>query len=165
MSGQVGWLVAYTAPRAEQKAERAARSDGYDTYLPVELIRDTARPLFPRYLFVTGGKDWQNLQDIDGIAHVLTNNGRPSLVPADWLATLRAADELGAFDRRPQAQRYAVGDRITIGAGPFKGHSAEVIEMVRKVRSCTAKRRMRVLMSFLGSVVRTEVGADEIEPV
>lgn len=170
------WRVAYTEPRAELQASRDIRETlGFDVYAPFEklvVVRrgrrlDTARPYFPRYLFVAVDphrQDWQPILDIDGIVDVMRNNGEPSYVPSAQIAALRKAEEVGMFDLTAvNASKFEVGELVRISEGPFSGFNATIVEFMAKLRSATAKKRAKVLVDFMGRMTSTDLALTELE--
>jgi transcriptional antiterminator RfaH len=134
---------------------------GFDVYQPRERAMKTRRrkrveivePLFNGYVFVRFDEfhhDWQRLLDVRGVENVLSNCDRPSRIANITIETLRRAEDAGAFDRRPNASPFQVGELVRIAEGPFAGLHAHVQQLIAKLKSTTATKRVKVLMEFLG---------------
>lgn len=147
---------------------------GFDVYQPRERAMKTRQrkrvevvePLFNGYLFVCFDEhrdDWQRLLDVKGVEDVLSNCDIPSRVPTAWVEAIRRAEHAGAFDRRPDASPFKVGELVRIAEGPFAGLHARIESLVAKLKSSTATKRVKVLMDFLGqaSVIELPVSAVE----
>lgn len=171
------WHVVYTEQRAECEVVRGLSDIGYEVYLPMERLTvarrgikvDLARPLLPRYAFVAFDPkrdEWGPILNVDGVTDLLSNNGLPSRVPMAWIEALQRSESCGIFDRtRDDPNGFEVGDPILISEGPFAGHHAVIQQFVSKMRSVTAKKRVRVLMDFLGRQTRMDLDVTEIEKI
>lgn len=172
-----GWLVVYTEPRAEKRAKWGIQDSGMEVFAPVEKQRPkkTAktqtpieRPVFSRYIFARERDHmqhcWAELNGIDGIVDVLTNNDIPSRVPATWVEALRKAEAYGVFDRTHNApQPFEINEVVRVSDGPFSGHNVLIAEFIAKLKSTTAKKRVRVLMDFMGRQTPMEFDVCDLE--
>jgi transcription antitermination factor NusG len=171
------WHVVYTEQRAEREVAFGLWDAGFDVYLPMErAIRnvrgrrtEVSSPLLPRYLFVSFDAlagSWGCLNDIDGVSGILQNNGMPSRLPMAWVEALQRSESCGIFDRtRIDPNGFEAGDEIRVIEGPFAGHHAIIQAFVSKMKSVTAKKRVVVLMKFLGGLNRAEFDVTEIEKI
>jgi transcriptional antiterminator RfaH len=172
-----GWHVVYTEPRAEKEVAYGLWQAGFDAYLPLE--RDTkiergrridiTRPLLPRYLFVsfeTGLYNWGPILSVDGVVDILRNNGLPSRVPCAWVEAIWRSESCGIFDRtKGNPNGFEIGDEIRVTEGPFQGHHAIIQAFASKMKSATAKKRVKVLMDLMRRVVEMELDVTEIEKI
>jgi hypothetical protein len=120
------WHVVQTSQAAEGRAAIGVGGIGLEAYLPIQLERQNYRgrceiawrPLFQNYVFARAdsGRDMPRLMAIAG---VLRQNGKPARIADDVIATIRQAEQLGAFDRTRQA-RLLEGDTVAI-RGAFGG--------------------------------------------
>ena len=162
--------TAWHAIRARTGAEAriligimAARLDGY---MPVELLTKKFRtgreigwrPLFTGYLFVRcdSARDLPRLHEIEGVAEVLRTGGRLAPIADEVIATIRQAEQTGAFDRTRQA-RFVEGDTVRL-RGPFAG-------MIAKIRSARARRRSALLLELVGAPFRVVASADKLTKI
>lgn len=171
------WHVAVTAPRAELKARDNIIDDlGFDAYVPIERTRvrrehhvaEVMRPLMPRYLFVgvdPNRQEWQLLKGVKGIADVLmTANDVPGYVPAAAIAAMRKAELVGDFDYTKRgSDMFHVNEEVRVSDGPFAGHNALIEEFVAKMRSATAKKRAKLLVSLMGRMCSVEMDLTALE--
>ena len=78
------WYVVQTQVNGEAKAAENLRRQGYEAYLPRYLKRRrharkvdfTAKPLFPRYMFVAidmATQRWRSIQSTFGVSRLVTN--------------------------------------------------------------------------------------------
>lgn len=169
-----GWYIAYTAPRAEFEAAEGIRELGRDVYLPLEQRRvvrrnrriDVTEPLFRRYVFFSlpvGDDEWGPVKHVDGVEDVLCNRGRASRVPTAAIERLRMLEKVGAFNRTTPLTAYGIGERVRVAEGPFTGLYAEIEEFIHKMRSATARKRVKVLLNFLGRKSSIELDVDALE--
>lgn len=159
------WRVAYTAPRAESRVrEDITDTLGYQVYAPVELRVvvqrgrkvDVAKPLFPRYIFVRGHT---GLGNIKGVSEILDGG-----VSDAWIDAMRKAEACGVFNRTTaNASSFRVGERVRVSDGAFRGFDAVIQEFIAKLRSATARKRAKVLVSFMGRMTATEIDVTDLE--
>ena len=104
------WYVVQTHVNGETKAALNLSRQGYDVYLPRYLKRRhharkvdfVARPLFPRYLFVTVDLErqrWRSIQSTVGVSHLVTNGGEPAFLPEGIVAALKAREDARALSK------------------------------------------------------------------
>jgi transcriptional antiterminator RfaH len=165
------WHVVYTEPQAEKEAQVGIRDLGLDVYMPMERwarrVRGkstvVSKPLIPRYVFVAfdpGLYNWGPILSVDGVLELLRNEGLPMRVPQAQIERLWGAEAVGAFDRT--RSWLEVGEAVRVKDGPFAGHIGLIESFVAKLRSCKAKRRVKLVMGLLG---RVELDLCEVEKV
>ena len=107
-------------------------------------------PLFPCYLFVRCGiEDIDNVRYVSGISSLVHFGTRIATVPdpvVDELRNCFEADEPFAVE-----DRLYEGAEVTVAEGPFLGVRGIV------VRVLPARRRVQILLDFLGRATLTEV--------
>jgi transcriptional antiterminator NusG len=116
---------------------------GLVTYVPHEIYWTTrtrarqtlkverCKPLFPRYVFISGAINWYAIAQIEEVAGVMALAGVPRKVPTSELADLARREREGRFDERRRAvldlaesgPLYQRGDmiRVTGANNPFQG--------------------------------------------
>lgn len=171
------WYIVQTNARAEARAAQSLQEAGFAHYAPVERVlrnrhrgRDAEpveRPLFPGYLFVSLGDDdvpggcverFDLASMADGVKSFVGVGGAPRVVPDAVVEAIRAEEADGAYDRtvKRRAKPPAVGSRVTILSGVFKGWSATMLAHMRP------DERVRVLLHGLGGGGMT-VAEDAVE--
>jgi transcription antitermination factor NusG len=171
------WHVCHVAPQSERAvAKDIDAAKGYRALLPMERFWRTRRgrrivaerPLFTGYVFAQvdhATQPWQALLDLDGVLGVLGRPGdnRPGIVPAAWIDMIVKMQDCGVFDRtRPEPDKFKIGDLVRVSEGPMAGLAGKVEGFAAKFRSATAKKRVKLMMDFLG---RIEVDVTAIEPI
>src|ERR1700752_4987648 len=102
------WFVVQTQVNGEAKAAQNLKQQGYDVYLPRYLKRRrharkvdfTAKPLFPRYVFVAidmATQRWRSVQSTYGVSRLVTNGDEPAMVPEGVISTLKAREDAKGF--------------------------------------------------------------------
>lgn len=174
-----GWFVAMVEPRAEAKVGKGIRDElGLETYCPVERLKDrkrgrkviqVIRPLIPGYVFVAFNPlrdEWQAIEHVDGVVDLLCNDDIPSRIPTAWVEATQRAEAYGVFDRTKTAPNgFKIGDKVKVGEGPFAGHMALIEEFLAKLKSATASKRAKVLVSFMGRMTAIELPVEALERV
>src|SRR5437660_12406028 len=106
MSEAVGkrWYVVQTQVNGEVKAAQNLQRQGYEIYLPRYLKRRrharkvdfTAKPLFPRYMFVAidiATQRWRSIQSTCGVVRLVRNGDDPATVPEGVIQALKARED------------------------------------------------------------------------
>ena len=152
------WYVVYTQPSKELLAQQNLKDQGFDVYLPrFKKIRRHARkveevlaPLFPRYLFVSlalEAQGWRSINGTRGVVHLLTQNDRPSVVPAAIIESFKSQESTEGIVALNSLTNLVKGDKVRILEGAFEGLSGTVETM-------DDKRRVQLLLDFLGRGVK-----------
>src|ERR1700704_4281196 len=98
------WYVVQTQVNGEAKAAQNLLRQGYEIYLPRYLKRRrharkvdfTAKPLFPRYMFVAidmATQRWRSIQSTFGVSRLVTNGNHPAIVPEGGIHSLKARED------------------------------------------------------------------------
>ncbi len=161
------WCVVQTKPREEARAEFNLKRQGFDAWLPfMERSRrharkiDTARvPVFPGYLFVEMDMErtnWAPINSTFGVARLLVEGARPSVLPNGFITGLRASlskDGLVALT----LDNIETGAAVRLVSGPFADLTATVLEL-------SSRERVKVLLDVLGRQVTTFVSRRWVAP-
>jgi transcriptional antiterminator RfaH len=158
------WYVVQTRVNSETKAALNLLRQGYEIYLPRYLKRRrharkvdfVARPLFPRYLFVTAGlaaQRWRCIQSSVGVSHLVTNGNEPAVVPEGVVAALKAREDARGFVKMDTSPKFASGDKVRVLTGVFMD-SAGIFDGV------VDHDRVAILLEMLGGKVRVYLDAD-----
>ena len=94
MNPSCRWYVVHTQPNNEGRAEANLRHQGFATYVPRYLrsrrharrTETVARPLFPRYLFVSfdiARDRWRAIYSTIGVRALIAVGEEPMAVPED----------------------------------------------------------------------------------
>ena len=161
------WYAVLTKPRREVVAEENLRNQGFRVYLP-RLAAEQRRggkwirsvePLFPRYLFITAGRDRQSFASVrstKGVASMVSFGGQPAVVPVAIIDALKSHEDpdTGACGRR---KPFEPGDPVEFRSGPFAGLDG-VFAMD------AGQERVFVLLEFLGKVNKVKVDRNWLVP-
>ena len=166
MSEAVGarWYVVQTQVNGEVKAAQNLRRQGYEIYLPRYLkcrrharkVDFTAKPLFPRYMFV--GIDmttqrWRSIQSTFGVSRLVCNGDDPAAVPEGVLHALRAREDDKGFVKMDVRPAFAPGDKVRVLAGAFMDNAG-------LFNGKADHDRVSILLDMLGRKVRVLLDAD-----
>ena len=141
------------------------RRQGYAAYLPKCLKwrrharrkERVARPLFPRYLFVTLDlvqQRWRPILSTIGVCDLLRHGDAPAPVPVGLVEEIQDSERHGALDQT-RAHKLRVGDEVRIASGAFA-------ELVGQVCEATDQGRVYVLLDLLGRQVKSCLSADAV---
>jgi transcriptional antiterminator RfaH len=154
------WYCARTKPKHEQLAAVSlSRQLGLAVFNPrLRVERATVRgvvrviePLFPCYLFVrcTQADELDDMRYITGVHSLVRFGLRTATVPDEVIMELQQCFE--ADEPMPVEDPLPKGAEVLVADGPFMGFNATV------VRVMPAKRRVQILLDFLGRTTLAEV--------
>jgi transcriptional antiterminator RfaH len=160
------WYLVQTQVNGEAKAAQNLLRQGYDIYLPRYLKRRrharkvdfTARPLFPRYMFVAidmATQRWRSIQSTFGVSHLVTNGADPAIVPESVIHALKAREDEKGFVRIDSKPAFAPGDKVRVLAGAL-------MDSAGLFSGLTDHDRVSILLDMLGRKVRVLLDADMI---
>jgi transcriptional antiterminator RfaH len=168
MSKKIGprWYVVQTQVNGEAKAAQNLARQGYEIYLPRYLKRRrharkvdfTAKPLFPRYMFVAidmATQRWRSIQSTFGVARLVSNGDDPASVPEGVVHALRAREDDKGFVRLDSKPAFAPGDRVRVLAGAF-------MDSAGLFNGLADHDRVSILLDMLGRKVRVLLDADMV---
>jgi transcriptional antiterminator RfaH len=159
-TAESAWYCARTQPKHEQIAARSLRSRfGLDVFNPrLKMERSTRRgvvrviePLFPCYVFVRCdlSERIDQIRHTNGISSLVRFGVRIPTVPDEVVEELRQCFE--TEEPMEVEDRLTPGSSVTLVEGPFLGTQGVI------VRVLPAKRRVQILLDFLGQTTLTEV--------
>jgi transcriptional antiterminator RfaH len=162
----VRWYVVQTQVNGEAKAAQNLLRQGYEIYLPRYLKRRrharkvdfTAKPLFPRYMFVAidmASQRWRSIQSTFGVSHLVTNGDDPAMVPEGVVQALKAREDEKGFIRLDSKPAFAPGDKVRVLAGAF-------MDSAGLFNGLADHDRVSILLDMLGRKVRVLLDADMV---
>jgi transcriptional antiterminator RfaH len=160
------WYVVQTQINAEAKAAQNLLRQGYEVYLPYYLKRRsharkidfTAKPLFPRYMFVAidmATQRWRSIQSTFGVSRLVTSGDYPAIVPEGVVHALKAREDDKGFVRLDSKPAFAPGDKVRVLAGAF-------IDSAGLFSGLADHDRVAILLEMLGRKVRVLLDADMV---
>jgi transcriptional antiterminator RfaH len=158
------WYVVQTQVNGEAKAAENLRRQGFETYLPRYLKRRrharkvdfTAKPLFPRYMFVAidmATQRWRSVQSTFGVSRLVANGDEPAVVPEGVIPALKAREDAKGFVVMDAASAFAPGDKVRVLAGAF-------VDNAGLFNGMADHDRVAILLEMLGRQVRVVLDAD-----
>lgn len=165
-NAEMRWYVVQTQPNCELKAAQNLINQGYEIYLPRYLKRRrharkvdlTAKPLFPRYMFVAidmATQRWRSIQSTFGVSRLVSNGDSPAVVPEQVLTALKAREDDKGFIQMNSRPVFASGDRVRVLDGAFMDSFGLFSEMADR-------DRVSILLDMLGRKVRVLLDADMV---
>lgn len=157
------WFALYTRSRAEKQVYELLISAGIDTYLP--LVRTLKQwsdrkkwveePLFRSYIFVyISQAEYYDVLNIPGTVRYVTFEGKAVPIPPQQIEAIRQFIQTGY--QLPDAEvDLPPGSIVDIIAGPMKGISGELLEVM-------GKTKVRIEIDGLGQSVYVEIPASHI---
>ena len=168
MSETIGvrWYVVQTQVNGESRAAQNLLRQGFEVYLPRYLKRRrharkvdfTARPLFPRYMFVAidmATQRWRSVQSTFGVSRLVTNGDDPATLPDGVVEALRSRENDKGFIRLDSKPVFAPGDKVRVLAGAF-------MDSAGLFSGLADHDRVSILLDLLGRKVRVLLDADMV---
>jgi transcriptional antiterminator RfaH len=160
------WGAARLYPQRESLALHTLKLAGFATYLPrlrEQKVRygrpvEVTPPLFPGYCFVSLSEQrWWNARWAPGVLGLIMNGMIPARIPDAVVAEIRGR-ERGGFVVLPRAPGLRPGSKVRVVSGAFSGQMAIYAGM-------SARQRVDVLLTLLGSLRRVTLARRDVEPV
>jgi transcriptional antiterminator RfaH len=168
MSEAIGarWYVVQTQVNGEAKAAQNLQRQGYEVYLPRYLKRRhharkmdfTAKPLFPRYMFVAvnmATQRWRSIQSTFGVTRLVCNGEDPAAMPDGVVAALKAREDDKGFVKLDLRPAFSPGDKVRVLAGAFMDNAG-------LFNGLADHDRVSILLDILGRKVRVLLHADMV---
>jgi transcriptional antiterminator RfaH len=160
------WYVVQTQVNGEAKAVQNLLRQGYEAYLPRYLKRRrharkvdfTAKPLFPRYMFVAidmATQRWRSVQSTSGVSHLVTTGDEPAFLPDGVVSALKAREDANGFVKMDARPNFAPGDKVRVIAGAFMDNAG-------LFNGLADHDRVSILLNMLGRQVRVLLDADMV---
>jgi transcription antitermination factor NusG len=139
-----GWFVLYTRQHAEKRVVAELEAVKILSYLPIEkrLARHarqtkvTEHALIPRLLFVwiESDSDYHTAKNTDGVVDFLKlpdrfGIRRPWRIPTSQVLELNLYEEMGEFDKTPEASALRVGQSVEAVQGQWQGYNLTLAEI------------------------------------
>jgi transcriptional antiterminator RfaH len=153
------WAVARTILHHDRLAAENVARAGYEVFAPKIKTRVSARwrvaPLFPGYLFVRVVEQWRIIERTIGVLTLVKFGNTPARCPDAEVAKLLARSDDGGIMALPPAPTIALGTRVRVIDGPFRGFEGLYAGMI-------ARDRERILIDLLGRQTAVELGAGQL---
>ena len=148
------WLVASYKSNEVKRLERNLLNQNFNYYLPKITTRKiNSNPkeeiLFPGYIFVnTSLENYPALKYTMGIKNIIKFGNNISCISSEEIEAMQMTEKTSKID--PVASQIQIGQDAIIAEGSLAGS-------IVKVCSLPSKRRVGILLSFLGSIRRVSI--------
>ena len=159
------WYLIQFKPNGHRLAERNLHRQGFETFLPMQKItrRKASRfagdlkPLFPGYMFVSVNSElvpWRTINSTIGVSELVSLEGKPKPLPPQLISGLMLRCDASGALLPPKSLNE--GDGVEMVTGPFAS-------FIATVDTIDPKRRVWVLLDFMGQKTRMQVTADQFQ--
>jgi len=158
------WYALYTRSRSEKQTHEWLIKSGIDAYLPLQKTlkqwsdrkKWVEEPLFRSYIFVhISQAEYYDVLNSPGVVRYITFEGKPVAIPPQQIEAIRQFVDTGQI--LPDVELELVpGAKIDIIAGPMKGITGELLEIM-------GKKKVRIEIDGLGHAVFLELPASHIK--
>ena len=148
------WFIALYKSNEVKRLESNLLNQNFDFYLPkITIKKINARPkvevLFPGYIFVNISlENYSALKHTIGIKNIIKFGDNISCISDEEIKVMQMAEEASKID--PIVSQIQIGQEVTIARGSLTGS-------IVKICSLPSKKRVGVLLNFLGSVRRVTI--------
>ena len=148
------WLVATYKINEIKKVERNLSNQHFRYYLPkikIEKANSKIKEevLFPGYIFInTSFEDSSTISNTIGIKDIIKFGNHIPSITNDQIKSIEAIVKLSKSN--PKVERIKIGQEALIASGPFRGTTV-------KINSLPSRKRINVLLTFLGSLKKVNV--------
>jgi len=158
------WYAIYTRSRSEKQTLALLLRAGIDAYLPLRKVlkywsdrkKWVEEPLFRSYLFVhISEAEYYDVLNTPGSVRFITFEGKAVVIPPQQIEAIKQFVDTG--QELPDVELdLEPGSMIDIIAGPMKGISGELLEIM-------GKKKVRIEIDGLGQSVYLELPASHIQ--
>ena len=159
------WVLVYTKPNQENKADINLQNQGFQTFLPkishTQLDNRSVKieVMFPRYIFVLVNElksKWSAINSTKGVSQLIYFGQNIAHVPDYVIESIREQlDSRGILNLKIFEKEYIQGDKLFLKDGLFKGQ--EAIFLSRK-----SKDRVNVLLKLINNNVIADISSSEV---
>ena len=153
------WLIALFKINEEKRVAINISNQKIDYYLPkITTKKINSRPkeeaLFPGYIFVnTSLENYSALKYTKGIKNIIKFGDNIPCISNEEIEAMQLLEESSKLD--PIEPKIQIGQDIFVSEGSFKGNMV-------KVCSLPSKKRVAVLLYFLGSIRRVNIPVKDL---
>ena len=154
------WIGATYKVNEIKKVESNLSNQNFDYYLPRIIVEKASSKikeevLFPGYIFInTSFENYLPISNTIGIKDIIKfGNYIPSLTD-NHIKSIKAIVELSKSN--PKVEKIEIGQEALVATGPLKG------AMV-KVCSLPSRKRIDVLLTFLGSIKKINISQKKLK--
>ncbi len=153
------WYVIKTKPKQE-KAVKAQLSDaGYDVFLPLIEGINTARPLFPSYLFICSDFEeaapYRLVRYTRGVSVILGDSQGPRSIDSSIIAELKQMTSDGSLIE--QSRLFSEGESVRVRRGILK----DMIGIIE--RHLPGQKRVQILFKWWSTSMRAKLSSSDVE--
>lgn len=159
------WFVFYTKSRQEKKVDELLQRRGYESFLPLQSQlrqwsdrkKKVLVPLFNSYIFVNAFEHEVNtIVQTPGVAWSIRHNGKPAVLHANELATIKRFIETGwLLETQAVDEQFELGDSVKVIDGPLKGTFGRLTHLANAAR-------LGVLLESIGQVITVEIDRNAV---
>ncbi|MDB2448167.1 hypothetical protein N9W93_03390 [Gammaproteobacteria bacterium] len=148
------WFIALYKSNEVKRLESNLLNQEFEYYLPkITIKKINSKPkvevLFPGYIFVNISlENYSALKYTIGIKNIIKFGDNISCISDKEIKVMQMAEEASKID--PIVSQIQIGQEVTIAKGSLTGS-------IVKICSLPSKKRVGVLLNFLGSVRRVTI--------
>ena len=122
------WILVYTKPNQETRANENLRNQGFKTFLPLICSSNRGnakilKPVFPRYIFVRldlNSGNWNSIKSSYGVSGIVMFGEEFTPIPYQIIKSLKKKlDAKYIYEEKILDTDYQEGDQLIIKEGKF----------------------------------------------
>ena len=145
------WTLVISQANKERLATQNISNQGYEYYLPLfreKIVKEgntteTAKVLFPRYIFVKIKSQWASLTGTYGVSGLLMDGSSPKIVPERVIEKLKNRENSDGFVVLEEKDKLGIGSIVKVSEGVLK-------DTVGIYQGMSSDERAIVLFKMLG---------------
>ena len=160
------WYAAHTHSKSELRASVNLKRQDLEVYFPQirfsmrqsKFIKDSIKPLFPRYVFVAidlAKQRWRCINSTYGVKNIVSSGDKPIAVPDKIVQELRSREGSDGFINSIPKALFKKGDKVSIIDGPLYGKTGNFHQL-------NESQRVSILLELMGRTVSVSLGITSI---
>ena len=152
------WLVAQYKTNEFKRVENNLLKQGFNFYLPKIKTKKNSiikiELLFPGYIFIyTCPDNYSAIKYTKGIKNIIRFGENYPYISDEEINNIKVIEESSYL--KPIMSKIRIGQEVMIGKGSLKG-------IIAKICSLPSKKRVGILLSFLGSSRRVLISEQDL---
>jgi len=159
------WFILQFKTNSHHQAAKNLNQQGFKTFLPLHetniqktsRFTNTAKPLFPGYMFITFDKTepgWHKINNTYGVLKLITFNSKLKSISTIFIDNFMRRYDLSG--KLQPVEKLKKGDQVKILKGPFA-------DFIAKVETYETDQRIWILMDLMGRKAKIQTSADTLQ--
>ena len=158
------WYAVYTRSRFEKRLMQLLTAKGIEAFVPLRKVmrqwsdrkRLVEEPIIRSYCFVrVGAKEYFEVLNTAGAVRYIWFSGKPAIIPDRQIEAMKIIAGAG-LEVECLPDNFQPGVRVNVNAGPLKGLSGELVDILNK-------KRVIIRIDHLSQVLTLSISPMQVE--